>query len=671
MSKDPFAVATVALAVIFRSRLNFTDVSRKLGELVKIDGSLTCTESSVRGRGDLRLAAAIQIAINRALAEPAMADRFRDEPDFAQMAVDAVYYIARRWAEEPDGTIDLSRPRLRDELVSRMSLRTPEPAAKPVEEPPPAAAGGAKPVEEPPPAAPGGDPAGPPTVQGGATQAAGADPPDPGNAAGPPTVQGGASQVVASDPADAGKAAEPADTAEPEPDVIGKTELKMLHELVLRVVESLANFRGLATALRAEAVGDWPLADIIPPGVAGLMKREPAHQYCYRFLLDGFGRPTGEKPPQDWTDEKLADEVANLRAGLQGIEKLLAATGLTIADFRDAQVLPESVSDDQLATLIPALEAVELTGIMTIERGVAIDSARTFVLAVGEFSKPLAEAVVLVRNLARDSNCDNRSALRAASRYFDTSRTIIMPPDRLDLAPLADQASSPAELASRFAGQEFLVGTARSSDALTHDGRWKAWRDHLLAFFAPKLVAEPISYDDMMLAALGETPGTLFRTMLTQMSVVDWSAVVLAGLPKNGGGPSVAPIWALVAALRALGFDRGLLMGITSDADLAETQADLEAAVRIAAEAATRPAGVIHVYEEGHPFPTTPPNLNSVKPLLALGPGEADAYKEALEWLHAIGGFEGKTYEKPAGQEDLRGASEGASGGGGEPSASP
>lgn len=632
MSGDPFAVATVALAVIFRSRLNFTDVSRKLGELVQIDGSLTCTESDARGRGDLRLAATIQIATNRALREPAVADRFRDEPDFAQMAVDALYYIARRWSEEPRGTIDLSRERLRQELESRMSLRASPAVSATASGPVDSTNGGTPATARATPA--DGDPRGvdvPPAV--------------------PPPSQGAAAPQAA-----------------PRPDavqVIGETDLNTLHNLVLMLVEYLVNFSGLVAQLRAEPPGDWPLADIVLPGVPGLLKSDEGGQFCYRFILDEFGRPSAEEPPQLWTDNKLALEVAKVREGLQGVEELIRATGLTIGDFRAAQVLPASISDGQLVELLPQLRAVELARIMTSGRAAAIDAARSFMHGILEFRGPLAEAVVLVRNLVRDADCDAPRALQAAARHFDPSRTIIMPPDRPDLAGMVGINTSFEVLASRYAGDALLAQPPRAADEIMLERRWAAWRDRLVDFSSLKVAPVPPSYDDMLLAVLERPPGSLFRTMLSQMTVVEWSRVVLAGLPK-GDEASVAPIWALVAGLRALGFDARLLSFIADQKDLAETPADAAAAARIATAAPTRPRGVIHLHAQGQAEPAVPPDPAAKQPLLAIGPEDADAYKEGLGWLQDLGAFEGRTYETTAGEEELREPAGEVADGGGE-----
>lgn len=629
MSSDPFAVATVALAITFRSRLNFTDVSRKVGELVRPDGTFTCSESDVRGKGEFRLAAAIQIAIDQALAAPTVADRFRVDPGFAQMAVDAVYYIARRWQEEPGGVIDLSKGKLRDELISRMSS---------VDRPDPARSSNVSPA-----------PTADPNPSGAGAPAPGADP----NAAAPGT------------PAPAPPA--PGPPAPKSADMIGDSELSALHEMIVILAGYLANFPELVRHLREMPPGDWPLADIIPPGVRGLLKRELAgKEFSYRFMLDELGRPVDGEPAQGWINSTLALEVTSVLAQLRGLNDLLSQAGLTVSDLRAVRALPESVSDPQVAKLLAQLEAASLDNILTSDRSQTISEAKLAALAIAEFRRPLEESLILTAVLKRDAGCSARDALAAAGRYFNTRDSVFLPPDREDLESLVNP-SLPLDALARLHGKDdFLSGTeARKADMLVVDRRWTAWRDHLGAFFKPSLVNRPTAYDDMLLAASGCAPGTLFRTVMSEMTVVEWSRVVLAGLPGAPDPPFRPLLWALVGGLRALGFDGGLLLRLAKDDDWEWDEADRSAARAMAQDAPPRPAGVMHVYAEEDPNPASPPTLGAGKPILALGSADQERYMEGLGWLRSLGALEGRTHEKT---EELRPLPKGPADRDGEPS---
>ncbi len=126
--------ATFALMTIHRSKLNFTDLVRELNRHARSDRGLTLTTQELRERADIRLEAAIQLAGDQALRDPAIANRFTEDEGFAQLAVDALHYVPRLWEEDFNQEIDCSDKTLKDVLIARMAgkCKADPPAADPV-----------------------------------------------------------------------------------------------------------------------------------------------------------------------------------------------------------------------------------------------------------------------------------------------------------------------------------------------------------------------------------------------------------------------------------------------------------------------------------------------------------------------------------------------------------
>jgi hypothetical protein len=84
---------------------------------------LTLSADELRLRADLRLPAAIQLTINETLRTAKCAARLRDDQGFAQLAIDALYYIGRCW-ENGSAHIDLSSQALQTYLTERIRDRS-------------------------------------------------------------------------------------------------------------------------------------------------------------------------------------------------------------------------------------------------------------------------------------------------------------------------------------------------------------------------------------------------------------------------------------------------------------------------------------------------------------------------------------------------------------------
>lgn len=122
------ARATFALVAMHETRLNLTDLTRYLGrysrgpgELLGEVGELTSQRKSIL--------ATVQLAIEQLLKSPLLAGHMAEDPIFAQLALDTLYYPSRQWKQ---GVLALKSGRddLRDHLVERMRQELSKPVAE-------------------------------------------------------------------------------------------------------------------------------------------------------------------------------------------------------------------------------------------------------------------------------------------------------------------------------------------------------------------------------------------------------------------------------------------------------------------------------------------------------------------------------------------------------------
>ena len=209
----PLRAAVFALVIMFRSKLNFSDIGREIAKLTDSTDTLLCTDEELQAPGRYRVAATIQIAIDRILTSTDVAERMKTDASFAQLAIDALYYIPRQWEANSDKPVDLSAGAIEIDLLKRMGV-----AAARANGNPAAGAGNGDPVVPP------GD----------------ADPADrPGNA----------------DPVDPPPPLQPAPPPPPPapPITIRGPELRELVEMVWRLAGYLQDFTLLRTELEEEA----------------------------------------------------------------------------------------------------------------------------------------------------------------------------------------------------------------------------------------------------------------------------------------------------------------------------------------------------------------------------------------------------------------------------------
>jgi hypothetical protein len=675
--------AVLALAVMFRSKLNFADLNRQINQLIHPDNSVTLSDLDLTGSGRLRLEATIQLAINEVLSSEDIAERFRTDLGFAQLAIDALYHIVRCWQKDAADQIDLSYEALGAALLKRR-LPYKEDADK--------------------------------------TEGA------PGHG-GEPSPDGD----------DPGKAEEAdAAAARKDPAPIGKSDLGELTELVNRVAGYLQDFGSLKAALAArtvETAAQGPverrlLSDVVI-NIKGMM--EPVGRPVearYRFVIDELARvrprddeadpgakagarqeqqeqqqqehqeeqqqehqeqreapavepehkpkrsagrrPARGKPeppaPSPPSPEVMAEATAVAEPPaaaeppsaeapaeesalplssplLDAISKLVTSTKVSLSDLVASRLLPATVGSRSFEATLSDYRLAQQDPQQIEARRRAEGGETALRQAFDSHGANLARAFVVLNDsiYAAGATEPPSSILQRIGRYLGPDSIIDLPAvlatvtqsNRIDGSPESIRAF--AETYERWnqarkAPRERLLfpEPGRASE-------WENWREKILDFLrrGSALFSTQTSYHSLQLAASNQTPGTLFRPSLIDMDQLDWSRAALAALPTDDGEVE-APHWLLFAALAALGFDAGDLDRLSRILPLprkAEVDpADPSYIAEIVSRATTRPRGALHVYRDG--VGAVPPReIPEFKPMLSVGESVGMRYTASLSWL--------------------------------------
>jgi hypothetical protein len=187
---------------------------------------------------------------------------------------------------------------------------------------------------------------------------------------------------------------------------------------------------------------------------------------------------------------------------------------------------------------------------------------------------------------------------------------------------------------------------------------WKAWLQRVDAQLQdPGRGTEPSDYESVLLAALSQPPGSLFRANISQMTLFDWNALAIAGLPypkSSSTSPSVAPAprWALILALSRLGFDAAVLRAQLPDQEDAESAA---LTARLIQSAPIGRKGILIVDEAPGYVDLAVAVATAPAPVLALSSAQLPAYGEALSVLHQANAFSAVVSEAPKPPIDMSG----------------
>ena len=130
------ARAAFALNAMHEARLNLTDLRRFLSRFQRNEKMEIGTIAELTAQRRL-IVASVQLAIDETLRDPLLTERMDDDPLFAQLAMDCVYYPSRLWQKDIL-VIDPSADALRAHLQLRMQQASAEPPQDPAHPPAPA-----------------------------------------------------------------------------------------------------------------------------------------------------------------------------------------------------------------------------------------------------------------------------------------------------------------------------------------------------------------------------------------------------------------------------------------------------------------------------------------------------------------------------------------------------
>lgn len=627
----PLRAAVFALVIMFRSKLNFSDIGREVAKLTNAKDMVLCSDEELQAPGRYRVTATIQIAINRILASTDVAERMKTDASFAQLAIDALYYIPRQWEADSDAPVDLSEEAIKRDLLKRMGATS-------------APVGGGGPSVPP----VNADPAAP-----------------PGNAS----------------PADPPPAPEPP-PAPAQPVTIRGPESRELVEMVWRLAGYLQDFALLRSELEGDAQSpehELSAADLRLLAQIVVVEKErllrPAAEdtpHLKRFQLDELGRfiPDPAAPqrrfagadnlsppgPEETFQREAPPDEELLQGGrlLEEISALMKTAGLAVDDLAAHDILPATLTNRLLARTLRDIAVALANPANRDARERALDGRLAFEQAF-EARGPLVGVVLRLAVLARSDSVSReplRQVLSRLGRHVDPSS----PPTDLpaESQPGVRLSSDPDTIAA------YRDELARWMTEVSHDPsrlnqldmaeEWKKWRDEIGEFLrSDRWPPHRTTYADFLLAAADLAPGSIFRAQLGRMDQFDWSRAALKALATREW-PPVAPLWVLIASLRMLGFDGRLLRRLTDSAPPAALKMEKEDAflARYVAEM-TAEADPAVLYLREASAGRRGMDIDRAHPVLSLSKEDLVLYAPGLGWLANNGAFLGGAYDEGSG----------------------
>lgn len=653
--------AVFALVVMFRSKLNFSDVAREVATLTGSNDELICTDEELQSAGRYRLAATIQIAIDRVLSADEVKERMELDSGFAQLAIDALYYIARAWESDAEECVDIRPRALRDDLLKRMNA-----APAPVPDPLP----------------PGDFP--------GAGEDCAISPPDLreiscmvarlalylANFAMLQTELESEAGLPTTKPADA-------------------TLLKRLVDIVITERGSLLRPAAPGETSRycfalnelARPVTTPPLVPPPPPPLPPTPQPPPSPapapsppppQPVTRTRRRSSAPKAGARdksaalapedpappavtaestspppvPPLPAPDQQL-DQVAAL---FDAVDLLLSTFELSVDDLVLAGLLPSTISQSLLVGGRGDLTMARANPTHSEARDKVINAYLALFQALNDRGNEVAQALVRLA-VARHQSGKKEPAskiLARLSRYFESSGPFIIPsPLRatVDWVSLSGKAESIRAFVSEFKRWQKQLAKLPvwMPEELVNIELWAPWQGDVAKFLLQNQTAAPaaVSLDTIVSAAADLPPGNLFRLRLSRMDSGDWSRVALAGVPYPGRIVPT-PAWPIFAGLAALKFNSGFLTGLFNGSRAELTGKDWssdeqEFIERILALTSFAPPALVAVLPDQPSRRFLPVSLN--QPILGVGASEFQSCLPALNWLAERGAFLGGVRE--------------------------
>jgi len=203
------------------------------------------------------------------------------------------------------------------------------------------------------------------------------------------------------------------------------------------------------------------------------------------------------------------------------------------------------------------------------------------------------------------------------------------------LDPLSSDPDGIAQWTVSFLAQPAAEWRLSASDDL-----WSPWKQRFQRYFGDGTLPRDIRFAELVAAASGEPPSTFLRIDLPRLSAIDASRLALSALPLPGR--TQGPRWALVAALRLLGFGvEALASAAKSDGppQLQSFAADVNDATVFFTDARPGPRGLLSLYPDGSVPP--PADFTPARPVLYVSHSDYSRFQVGLDWLAELDVFDG------------------------------
>jgi hypothetical protein len=496
LNADRLARAILAKAVVYRSKLNTVDAVRELARGWNSDGTRAAESGAMASQFEFRLVVAVQLAIEYVLRHPDLAAPIQQNASFAQIAVDALYFLSREWEEGKPEFSGESAPLWRY-LAGRLRL---------------------SPI-----------------------------PPDDDD------LEALLMPVLASN------------------------EQSQLSRFVNLLADMLTDFSRLRVVVEMADhldADDVALLEVIPrPPTTGLLQQQQGE--LYRYLFDTYGRDIetmrvireSATLPQD-----VMDEINNYDDYVANFDRLAQTIGFGIADLVTCGALPPTVRWEEIVAARNRAVAAGMNNRPYPELAADMPVLRAFVAAIVQRGRGLARVVKLVVTLHGQSGVGRlaRETLQRLTPLLDFGAAGTGGDGGLVAGAWLAVTNLPGAAALsiqrwldelRQAQRAATIWPVTATLAPAAWDRWLARAEQVL--LQAQTVANDLTYDDLLLAALQQPPATLFRRNLGEMLVSEWSTLVLLGAMTAAGADGAgAPAWAIIVGLRALQFDAAVLQDL-------------------------------------------------------------------------------------------------------------
>jgi hypothetical protein len=425
---------------------------------------------------------------------------------------------------------------------------------------------------------------------------------------------------------------------------------------------ALCDFRRLRRWLEAEGgidLGglrflddeDLRLLDMIPgPPAEGLLQQaETADSYV--FIYSAYGR---DKKTQrlvggsDTLPPELRDRIDQVVYAVEEIaDTLQKGIGVSIEELTAVDLLPQTVDWNSIVEARERLEAQLTINHAYCALTTDLPLVEGFAGVISTRGSGVARVLLLASLIAHDIGAPKSIAtvLRGVRRYIDMSTTaagapLPVEPSGAPLFPSYPQDARTIRswrLEVRKWQEQLQREPPRQVAEPMVNRAWDRWARNLLGHFSG--TAYSIDYEDLLLAAAGRPPATLFQSDLGRFGVRDWTDLCLFATKDTLHAQSdSSSAWAIIAALRALQFDKELLSRLAEELKPPTPGSVTNFTSSFAEGARQAPPGALVVTDD--PAVVIDSRISNTQPCLAVLRTQLTENEDALKWLRDRGVYQ-------------------------------